>query len=490
MKRTVLALSLSLAMLGLALVVTAGRNAAGFTPPNPYDVLVVRIYFDDQQTLQELANWKEPWEVHAAAGYLVVDVTPAEYEQLRQAGFYLEIDARLTAEINQPRQPLPGQGGGIPGYPCYRTVEETFASAQQMVSTYPTLATWSDIGDSWDKVTGGGPAGYDMMVLKLTNSAIPGPKPVLLLFGAIHAREYTTAELATRFAEDLLANYDSDADATWLLDYHEIHLVLQANPDGRKIAEAGQLWRKNRNNGDGCVSTFGVDLNRNFDFYWNNGGSSGNPCDETYRGSAAASEPETQALQSYGLSIFPDQRADPITATAPITTTGVFIDLHAYAQEILWPWGFTSNPPPNHVGMRTLARKMGFFNGYAATQSLYTTSGTTKDFFYGEVGVPAYTIELGTAFFQSCTTFENTVLPQNMPVLLYAAKAARFSYITPAGPDVVNLALSDSSVSPGTPVTVTATVNDTRYNNSTGAEPAQNVVAAEYYLDVPPWITT
>jgi PKD repeat protein len=70
---------------------------------------------------------------------------------------------------------------------------------------------------------------------------------------------------------------------------------------------------------------------------------------------------------------------------------------------------------------------------------------------------------------------------------LYAAKASRFSYITPAGPDVVNLNLSANSVPAGTMVDITAEMNDTRYN---GAEPAQNIVAAEYYLDVPPWITT
>lgn len=493
MKRTVLILCLSLVMISLALLVTvghsAGQTSAGSSSPGDYDVLVARIYFDDLQQLQTLADWREPWEVNEVDGYLIVDVTPAEYEQLQQAGFQLEIDNKLTAEINQPRQSLPDQGGGIPGYACYRTVEETFTSAAQLAATYPTLATWSDVGDSWDKVTGGGPDGYDMMVLKLTNSAIPGPKPALYVFGAIHAREYATAELATRFAEYLLGNYNNDADATWLLDYNEIHLALQANPDGRKIAEAGQLWRKNRNDADGCGTTFGVDLNRNFGFYWNSGGSSSDPCSTTFHGSNAESEPETQALESYGLSIFPDQRADPITATAPITTTGIFIDLHAYGQEILWPWGFTNNPPPNHEGIRTLARKWGYLNGYDATQRLYDTSGTTKDFFYGEVGIPSYTIELGTAFFQNCSFFENNIVPQNIPVLLYGAKAARFSYITPAGPDVVNLALNNDVVVSGEPVTITTTIDDTRYNNSIGTEPTQNVIAAEYYIDIPPWIT-
>ncbi len=56
---------------------------------------------------------------------------------------------------------------------------------------------------------------------------------------AVHAREYATAELNTRFAEYLIDNYGTNADATWLLDHHEFHFLLQSNPDGRKQAETG-----------------------------------------------------------------------------------------------------------------------------------------------------------------------------------------------------------------------------------------------------------
>ena len=37
-------------------------------------------------------------------------------------------------------------------------------------------------------------------------------------------------------------------EITAVLDHHEVHLVLQGNPDGRKEAEAGRSWRKNKNN--------------------------------------------------------------------------------------------------------------------------------------------------------------------------------------------------------------------------------------------------
>jgi hypothetical protein len=487
-KKTLVLLVLLL-LIGGGAAVLARPVPAGTVLAGDYEHQVVRAYFDDPALIDTVAQWKEPWDVDLEAGYLLLDVTPVEYQWLLDLGFRVEVDLALTEEINTPRVPLPNQGGGIPGYPCYRTVEETFASAEDMAANYPMLATWTDIGDSWDKATSGGPEGYDMQVLRLTNQSIPGPKPVLYVFGALHAREYVTAESVTRFAEHMLENYGVDPDVTWLMDHHQLDLVLQANPDGRKMAETGLLWRKNTNNSDGCSTNYGVDLNRNFEFYWNQGGSSGVCSAETYRGSAAASEPETQALQNYAYTIFPDQRDDPITSAAPITTTGIFLDIHATGDVILWPWGFTSNPPPNGDGIVTLARKMGYYSGYDPEQSLYATSGTTKDFMYGEFGVPAYTIELGTSFFQSCGYYESNVWPNVLPLLIQAAKSTRYSYIVPAGPDSVNVALSSVAVVAGDPVDLTAIIDDTRYiSDDQGTEPTQNIMAAEMYIDVPDWL--
>jgi carboxypeptidase T len=455
---------------------------------------VVRAFYGDRQMVNDLAAWLEPWEVHHDDGYLVVAVDRAAYDRMLEAGFHLEIDPRLTDELNRPHVMLPGQTSGIPGFACYRSVEETFATAQQIVAADPHLATWVDIGDSWEKTEPDGSPGYDMRVLRLTNSAIPGPKPKLFVMTAVHAREYATAELATRFAEYLVQNYGADADVTWLLDYHEIHLLLQANPDGRKMAEAGDLWRKNTNE-NYCSPTSndrGADLNRNFEFQWGCcGGSSGWECAETYRGPEPASEPETQAIQNYVRSQFPDQRDEDLEDPAPDDATGVFLDIHSYGRLVLWPWGFVDTPAPNGTALQTLGRKFAYYNGYEPEQAygLYPTDGTTDDFAYGELGLAAYTFELGTWFFEECDVFENSILPGNLPALLYAAKVVRTPYQTPAGPDALNLSVSPQGVLPGEGVTLTATIDDTRYNHAYGSEPTQEIAAAEYYVDVPPWVT-
>lgn len=203
---------------------------------------------------------------------VVALVSAEEYQRLVDAGYLVAIDsegtAQLAVDIAQVQQVAAAGAQAIttiPGYACYRTVEETYSSLAALAAANSQLATWTDIGDSWEKVTPSGAAGYDMYALKLTNSAMPGPKPKFLLIAAIHAREYATAELATRFAEELVAKYNVDPDVTWLLDYFEIHIIPQVNPDGRKKAETGLLWRKNTDNNDGCntSSSWGTDLNRN-----------------------------------------------------------------------------------------------------------------------------------------------------------------------------------------------------------------------------------
>jgi murein tripeptide amidase MpaA len=453
---------------------------------------VIRVYYEQVERIRELAEY-DLWEVrNKVEGYVLVRVTPAEHLEIDQK-WRTELDIEFSQEVRRaeraPQEQAEG-GGGIPSFPCYRTVEETYLTAQQLVAANPTLASWSDIGDSWEKLTGIG--GYDIMVLKLTNSAIVGDKPKLVITTSTHPREYVPVELSTRFAEYLLGGYGSNADATWLLDDHEVHLILFVNPDGRKQAENGSMWRKNTST-DYCGVTSplrGVDLNRNFEFEWGCcGGSSASECSETYRGMSPASEPETQAVQSYLRSVFPDQRGPSISDAAPIDATGIYLDNHAFGELVLWSWGFTNSVAPNGVELQTLGRKLASFNGYEPQQGieLYPTDGTTDDFGYGDLGVASYTYEVGTNFFQDCSSFENKILPDNLESLIYAAKAARAPYQLPAGPDAVAVNGSPAFVQPGESLTLVATIDDTRFSNSNGVEPTQTIAAAEAYAAIPPW---
>ncbi len=446
----------------------------------------MRIYFPAGDDLASLARWIDVWEVHRAQGYLVAAVGSATIARLVAAGYRVEVDDAKTARLDAPLVALPNQVNGIPGFPCYRTVEETYAAMQGLATAYPTLATWIDIGDSWEKVTPGGNPGYDLDVLILTNKARTSAKARFFLMAEIHARELATAEIAARFAEYLIAGYGNDPDITWLLDYNEVHILVMTNPDGRKLAEEGYYQRKNTDNANGgaCgIPDWGTDLNRNSSFEW--GGSATDPCAEEYQGPLALSEPETQAMQNYVLTLFPDQRGSGITDPAPPDATGAFVTLHAYGLLDLWPWGFTYDPAPNAAELQRLGRKFAYLNLATPEQSvgLYPTTGSSDDWAYGELGVAAYTFEVGTDFFQDCTSFEQTIYPNNRNALLYALKAARRPYQTPAGPDTLNVAVANGVV-PGGTVTLTATADGTRY---VGGEAAKVVSGARFTIDQPSW---
>ena len=539
--------------------------------------IVSRVYFSDTEQLAFLANEVDVWEVDHNDGYVVAQLHSSQSDVLNQRGFRMELDVERTQrqrELEAMAKSVQSaqQNDGIPGFACYRTVEETYADMAQLALDYPHLASWVDIGDSWDKVqyeaatsvtdtmtstiTSTLAPGYDLHAIVLTNRTVTPmfstvatttvtntvtvpptstdgvtttmvvstfvpittttivSKPKFFLLATVHARELTPAETATRFAEQLVAGYGTDADITWLLDYNEIHIVPMGNPDGRKYAEQGFSWRKNANSTDGCDDVvsggprfpyYGVDLNRNASFMWNMcdglNCSSGVSCNITYRGSGAASEPETQALEEYMRSIFADQRGPLITDSAPLDTTGLMVTMHSYSELILYPWGFTPNGSPNNAQLRTLANKFGYMTGYTACQSgapgcIYPTDGTNDDWAYGELGVAAFTFELGTEFFEACDYFEERLLDEVTPSLLYAAKSARLPYRSPAGPEITHLAwtapTTTTILTAGTPLTLTATADDTRYASngfSIWSEPTQTISALRYSIDSPAWIT-
>ncbi len=471
------------------------NDAAADTHPEPQ---YFRVYFDSMDIAHKIVISMNAVETLYEAGYITVEVTsPEEYDRLLETGRRLEAVDDPMAEKRAAIQAAAGtQAQGIPSFPCYRKVEETFTTAEALAATRPGLVQWLDCGDSWQKKNG--MVGYDMMVLVLTNRAIPGPKPRIFMTAAIHAREYTTSELVTRFAETLVDNYGIDADSTWILDHHEIHLMLHANPDGRKKAETGLYWRKNANRlyCEQEPGSRGADLNRNFEFKWNCcGGSSDFECSETFHGAKAASEPETQAVQEYLDAHFPDLRGPGDNDPAPLDVSGMYLDIHSSGRLILWPWGWTSDSSPNHDQFRTLARKLAYFNGHFPTQGigLYATDGTTDSYGYGKLGVPSLAYELGTDFFEDCTYFEQSLLPGNLRSLQYAVKASRAPFLLPAGPDTVALKLdagsSPQGIAPGTQVRLTAVIDDTRFSNSNGDEPSQFIGAAEYTVDDPPWLS-
>jgi len=329
-----------------------------------------------------------------------------------------------------------------------------------MAEKYPKLATVKVIGQSYE--------GRDLRVMVLTNqeSQIPTKRKghIFMTFG-IHAREKAPVELGTRFMEYLLDSYEDDADVNWVLNYIVIHLLLIANPDGRVISEnnPNSYQRKNGNGSNNIGSCgrngqSGVDLNRNFGFFWGrDDGSSNDPCDETYRGPRPASEPETKAIIKYSKQIFPKgqwrKAAERKYARKLVErrTRGVFVDVHSYGRVIMSPWGFTRyERVPNWDAYKSFVQKLSHFNGYEHSTSsknfMYEVSGDTVDFFHGKAGVASLLFELGDDFLQDCNTFDNDIVEDNLLALFYASKVSRKPFLTAAGIDVREISLSNQGV--------------------------------------------
>jgi carboxypeptidase T len=491
-----------IAVAALALVLALSQSGSAHStpagPPHPH-YLVVRLFFHDQAERDRLARSWDAAEASTVGGYLTVWTDQAGYAAMLDQGLRAEIDQEATAQANQPIQ-----WNKDTFYGGYHTVEEMYAFLDQEAAAYPNLAQKVDIGDSWCKLhapcqVSGVPDwnGYDLFVMRLSNQSIPGPKPVFWFESDIHAREIAPPEVAMRFIGDLLQRYETDADVHWLLDYHDIYVMPIFNPDGHHLVETGGdnpvLQRKNADYDDGCSSFpgLGTDLNRNFSFQWACcGGSSGAPCAEDYHGPSAGSEPETQAVADKIRALIPDQRGPNLDDAAPITTTGVFQDMHTYGSQNLYSWSFSGNLTANDADLGNIARHMGALdaggNGYFACrppQCLYTMDGDTFDWGYGELGIAAFSSESeGIVFFPPYTIIPN-FFRNNRGMLLYLAKIARTPYLLTRGPDANLAAASPMTATQGSLVHLTTTINYAWALNSY----SQTVAAAEFYVDTPPW---
>lgn len=478
-----------------------------------YNTLVMRVYFSDRAERDRLAYELNPEEVPTTGGYLTVIGDRDLYYKLTARGLRVEIDETSSRNLSDPqimRETF---------YSGYKTVEEIYAFLDQKVAQFPNIAEKIDIGDSWCKSHPGSctlPApfnGYDLFVLHITNRSIPGPKPVLWVDGGIHAREIAVPEVVNRLIDYLLNNYDTNADAHWLVDHHDIWLMPEVNPDGHHIVEAGgggnspYLYRKNGNNtGGGACSWppsasnhFGVDDNRNFPFHWGCCmGSSSLVCDQTYRGTSAGSEPEQAAIVNKLRALVPDQRGPLDTDAAPITATGVYQNIHSNAAVNLYTWGWTTTQMPNYNETRNIAAHMAASNAggnnypYGGIQEeLYPVDGGSIDWAYGELGMAAYSTEVaGQTFLPTYSCIDapgcgsvGGIWPENRGMLLYLAKIARTPYLTSHGPDANTVVTNPASVQQGVTSQLTGSINFAWSNNAF----SQNVGAAEYYIDTPPW---
>lgn len=386
----------------------------------------------------------------------------------------------------------------IPGFDCYKNLKGSFdwvdSIVKQAAATPGLSIDRIDIGDSFLRTIDVFD-GYDMWALNITGTGTATPsaeKGLVFIISGIHAREFTPPELVSRWVDDLVNSYGIDADKTSLLDHTELHIILQANPDGRFVAEdnLSDFRRKNMNGDESQCEpgASGVDLNRNFPFMWGlDTGSSDNPCTQNYRGRSPASEPEVQAIIEYARLVFPEeQRKDDIEIAYPDTIRGAFIDIHSYGDVLIWPFGFENRVTPNENQYQAILGKMSEFNGYGFSgpgpDYLYAASGATDDWAYSTLGAAAFTFELGNEFYEDCDYFLQSILEQNMAALTYVATISSAPFRLGQGPDITALTLTAD----GNVVIIEATASDSALSSTGDPSSQQNLQSIEVFMDQHP----
>lgn len=329
--------------------------------------------------------------------------------RLRDAGFTWTVtDADLRATMRKAAEadrkyaasvaesPLPS------GRTSYRTLDEINTELDALAAQYPTLVKPLTLPNTSVE-------GRTVKGIEITTDAANtmDGKPVFLMMGAHHAREWPSVEHAMEFAYDLLENHKKDARARKVVQHSRTIIVPVVNVDGFTISRSAaprgdftlfdyEMKRKNCS-----ISTFtppsyrggtcadnpagrlrGTDSNRNYPGFWGGNGASTNWSSDTFRGDAPGDTPEVDNIRK-------------LISGRQVTN---LITNHTYSNLVLRPPSLLSNGwSPDEPLYKALGAKMTAANDYTnwASFQLYDTSGSTEDWSYWQTGGLGFTFEIG-----------------------------------------------------------------------------------------------
>lgn len=289
----------------------------------------------------------------------------------------------------------------------FHSYDQTLSEFKSLATAHRDLARYVKLGSSFE--------GREIFALKISKDAAvdDASKPDVLITGCYHAREWISVESPVYVANKLVNDYESNDSIKYLVDHLQVWIVPIVNPDGLTYTQNSandntdpvRLWRKNRRpiSIGSCVSSVGVDLNRNYSYQWrtrgdepcsdycstdrscfnDDVGASDDPRSEIYRGPEPESEPEVKALKS----LLDD----------PNRHFRAQIDYHNYSQLILYPWGYSpfgtdDAATISELGDRISDAMFGVAHmRYRAEQAidLYATTGSSIDYGYAVNRIPA-----------------------------------------------------------------------------------------------------
>jgi len=265
----------------------------------------------------------------------------------------------------------------------YHDLDEIKQWTNELVATYPRLATKITIGSSY--------LGEQIEAIRITSG---NPNKAIVYHGGQHSNEWVGVAVVSYILYELLDGYGRDPVVTNLVNEIEWTIIPVLNVDGYRYTwTTNSGWRKNRqpNAGSTCI---GIDNNRNWPYRWNNGGSSSEPCSNNYHGPTPFFSPEPMRVYNHIQSL---QAAGKQVLS--------YIDYHCCGLMWMNPWGYTCNAVPQDDRVQKEAGQiavdavravhgLSYDMGNICTV-IYQASGSSADSTYGDLNVTwSYALEL------------------------------------------------------------------------------------------------
>tara|TARA_B100001564_G_C20653763_1_gene678176 strand:+ start:48 stop:1325 length:1278 start_codon:yes stop_codon:yes gene_type:complete len=282
---------------------------------------------------------------------------------------------------------------------------------QDWADNYPDIVDLTSAGES--------ELGRALWVVRLSDWSVDtkedgSPKEIVYIDGGHHGNEYLGTALAWLSAKWYINGWaEGNEEAISVLKNTEVHVLIMLNPDGNDI---DTRWNINQ-----------VDLNRNYDHYWNT-------CPTTQPGSSAFSESETMYNSIYMNEVVPN--AD------------LYVTMHTGVWIMLYPWGKWSHQPADwelyYQIREDVQENISSIPIQNANQGLYPNCGTSRDYGYGVMGYPTFTFETDDEQFVP-GSFENLNdrLEEEMDVMRYLITNV---WYWRARLDVTSLDVEDDSI--------------------------------------------
>ncbi|XP_032691436.1 zinc carboxypeptidase-like isoform X2 [Odontomachus brunneus] len=367
------------AILLCALVGLSAAHKASF---ENYKVFrIVPVTQKQVEFLRQLENLTDGFSFWQSATYVGrnVDIMvaphkmPEFHEIMKQATMPYNVKIENVQELLDRSSPQIRSGSF--DFTSYHTLDEIYENLDNMVKQYP---------DKVQTIVGG--STYEGRQIKGVKISFKPNNSGVFIEGGIHAREWITPATTMYIFHQLMTS--KDADIRNIAENYDWYIFPSFNPDGYVYTHTtDRMWRKTRKPYGLCR---GSDPNRNWNYKWNTGGASSNPCAETYAGSAPFSDIETKSMSDYIESMKGN--------------FSVYLSIHSYSQLLMFPYGHTTDHLENYDELYAVGTKMinairqrygtRYITGNIA-ETIYVATGSTIDYIKGTYGKRyVYTYEL------------------------------------------------------------------------------------------------